>query len=154
MAFIGMLELSATIQVWDEKLGAKQKQDAAAALVFTGIIEIILLCAFTYRLWKRIQDGQTQVTPGRAVGYLFIPIYGLFWMWKVWAGYADALNSFRERHGFPERASGKITTTFTVIWLVSILLSWTPAGPLGAMAVWISLMVFIAHTGKLTSDLA
>jgi hypothetical protein len=113
----------------------------------------LLLPIFTYRLWNRIQDGFTRLGPGKAVGFLFIPVLNLAWVIPAWGGFADALNGYRTRHGLPGRASTGVTYTFAVAWWVLLVSSFTPALSLGTLFLWVSCLVFVAHTGRLTSDL-
>jgi hypothetical protein len=131
----------------------EQRQAMLGVAWVWHIVEVVLLCAFTYRLWNQLQDGKTEITPGKAVGYLFIPFVGLYWIFRVWAGYATAFNRFCERHGLPCQASKRITTTFTITWLLGKWLALTPVGPVLGLVGWIAEMVFVAHTGKLTSNL-
>ena len=154
MVIVSGFGLICTLAFADPTLSLQKKKEMWAAAVFWHIGEFILLCAFTHRLWKRLQDGETEITPGKAVGFIFIPFFGLYWFFQVWAGYATALNNFFERHDIPLRASKGITVTFTITWLLGRLLDWTPIGPLLALVGWVMEMVFVAHTGKLTSNLA
>jgi hypothetical protein len=135
---------------------AKSLQEKREMLIFSIValvVVVVILLIFTHHLWKKIQDGMTRITPGKAVGYLFIPIFGVGWMFRVWAGFAGDLNKFRERHGLEGRASSGITLTFSIAWLLSNFLALTPAGPAFEIFTWIMLMVFVAHTGKLVSDI-
>jgi len=131
---------------------SESKQETAVLLIVFGLFMLVYLLFFTYHLWKRIQDGKTAITPGRAVGFLFIPFFNYAWIFWVWAGYAKELNKFRERHGLPGRASKGITITFTIAWLLSGLLSLSPAAPIGFLFLTIMLMIFVAHTGRLAGD--
>jgi hypothetical protein len=53
----------------------------------------------TYRMWTAIQDGQARMTPGRAVGYLFIPFFNFYWVFQVIVGFASDFNAFVKRRG-------------------------------------------------------
>jgi hypothetical protein len=119
-----------------------------------SLVEAGLLFAFTYHLWKRINDGQNPITPGQALGLLFVPFFNYFWIFRVWAGYATALNSFRSRHGLPGRVSKGIAVTFTISWLLASMLAVTPAGPLFVGFKSVMLLMFVAQTGKGVSDIA
>src|ERR1700681_1097261 len=46
---------------------------AAIPLLFSGVVFSVLI----YTMWAAIQDGHVRTTPGRAVGFLFIPIYSI-----------------------------------------------------------------------------
>jgi hypothetical protein len=38
------------------------------------------------------------MTPGKAVGFLFIPLFNLYWMWQVFYGWAKDYNLYVGRH--------------------------------------------------------
>jgi hypothetical protein len=59
-----------------------------------AIIQMILL----YRLWQVIQDGYQRTTPGKAVGYLFIPFYWFYWKFRAYWGFSKETNQYIDRH--------------------------------------------------------
>ena len=129
----------------DATLGFEKKREFAVLTLVALLTYAALLLMFTHHLWAGIQDNKTNLTPGRAVGFLFIPVFGLFWTWRVWASYAGAINAFRGRHNLPGRASKAITIAFNVIWFCAWILAWTPAAAFGYLILWIAGMVFVAH---------
>lgn len=59
-----------------------------------GIIGYVLL----YRFWSLIQDGRVRTSPGKAVGYCFIPLYNIYWNYVAYVGLAADINAYcRER---------------------------------------------------------
>jgi hypothetical protein len=46
-----------------------------ALLISASIYALVIL----YRCWSAIQDGPTDVTPGKAIGLLFVPFYNWYW---------------------------------------------------------------------------
>jgi len=79
-------------------------QDGEAAAVFlipglllsiyAGVIGIMLW----YKAWSAIQDGNARTTPGKAIGFLFIPLYGFYWVFQAYLGYAKDYNAYIKRH--------------------------------------------------------
>jgi hypothetical protein len=57
-------------------------------LVAAGIFNLMLL----HGLWKTVQDGHARTTPGKAVGFLFIPLFNLYWIFVAFYGLAQELN--------------------------------------------------------------
>ena len=51
----------------------------ALLLIVPGILNLI----FLHRVWALIQPGGASITPGKAIGFLFIPIFGSIWAWIV-----------------------------------------------------------------------
>jgi hypothetical protein len=61
------------------------------ALFILGIIfQLIML----YRIWYIIQDGNVRTTPGKAVGFLFIPFFNFYWIFVAYYGLAVDFNRY------------------------------------------------------------
>jgi hypothetical protein len=41
------------------------------------LFSLVVLFMFIYRMWASIEDGQARMTPGKAVGFCFIPLFNL-----------------------------------------------------------------------------
>lgn len=64
------------------------------------IAYLVLQTVFLYKLWKLVQTSDLLIekpTPGEAVGYWFIPFYGLFWTFILWKNLALHLNHMTGR---------------------------------------------------------
>jgi len=152
------LQLVAIVRARDAYLQPSEQREMAIMELVMWLVGLLLLLVFTNQLWSKLQDGKTKISPGKAVGYFFIPIVGIAWAWRAWAWYADDLNKFLARHAMAPRASKKITTFFAVVFLLYVFLSPTPVGQVSAFA-WIgfiemvAVLMFVAHLGRATSDL-
>ncbi len=65
----------------------------AAADVFLVCSVAIELMLF-YKMWAAIKDSQTSISPGRAVGFLFIPVFNIYWALLMLTGFTEDYNSF------------------------------------------------------------
>lgn len=63
-------------------------------ILYTTIVGLVLL----YKVWAAIQDGHASTTPGKAVGFLFIPFFQLYWVFRAYWGYAKDYNFYIDRH--------------------------------------------------------
>jgi type II secretory pathway pseudopilin PulG len=74
---------------------------ASAALVvvlgLSFLYEVVVTCLLVHQMWSAIQDGQARTTPGKAVGFLFIPFYSLYWVFVAYRGFAQNYNALLER---------------------------------------------------------
>ena len=59
-----------------------------------AVLQFILL----YRFWQIEQDGYAATTPGRAVGFLFIPFFNIYWFFRAFLGLAIDQNRYIARH--------------------------------------------------------
>ena len=56
------------------------------------------LLAFVYRMWAAINDGQTKPSPLAAVGLLLVPLFNIYWVFRVYPGFVDQYNQYVRRH--------------------------------------------------------
>lgn len=83
---------------------------ADVGLLVPGIVFLLLGMALSfiaaiigyvilYKAWQVIQDGQPRTTPGKAVGFLFIPFFNVYWMFIAYWGWAKDCNSYISSKG-------------------------------------------------------
>ena len=67
-------------------------------MIFLGlalmIYGIVVYCILLYKSWQQIQDGQARTTPGKAVGFQFIPLFNLYWIFIAYWGFAVDYNKY------------------------------------------------------------
>lgn len=44
------------------------------------LVSMIFFCINLYRAWACLQPGGVHVTPGKAIGFMFIPFFNLYWV--------------------------------------------------------------------------
>src|SRR6202035_3460537 len=64
------------------------------ALLYAGILALVLY----YKMWESIQDGHARTSPGKAIGFLFIPFFNLYWIFQLLWGFAQDYNAYVDRH--------------------------------------------------------
>jgi hypothetical protein len=74
---------------------------AGISILAWVIIHTIFYFLILGKMWGAIQDGYTEVTVGKAIGFLFIPFFNLYWIFKVWGGFPNEYNSFIARNNLP-----------------------------------------------------
>ena len=62
--------------------------------IYAGVIGIILW----YKAWSVIQDGNARTTPAKAIGFLFIPFFGFYWVFQAYWGFAKDYNAYIKRY--------------------------------------------------------
>jgi hypothetical protein len=65
---------------------------------FASIGYIVVFYILLYRCWSLIQDGNPQTTPGRAVGFCFIPYFSYYWVFIAIRGLAQDMNRYCREH--------------------------------------------------------
>ncbi|MCE5340426.1 MAG: hypothetical protein LLF92_04785 [Planctomycetaceae bacterium] len=57
-------------------------------LLVALVVEMIVV----YKMWAAIGGPSARTTPGKAVGFLFIPVFSLYWEFQVYWGWAKDYN--------------------------------------------------------------
>jgi hypothetical protein len=93
----------------------------------TTILNTVLIMMILYRAWKAIQGEQVRTTPGKAVGYLFIPLFNFYWVFVAIGGYAAAFNAYAARYRIPARQlSPALFYAHCVLALVGVPINFVP----------------------------
>jgi hypothetical protein len=70
-------------QAGTELEGAGQMGMAGIVFIIASILSLasmVFFCMNLYRAWACLQPGGAQTTPGKAIGFMFIPFYNLYWV--------------------------------------------------------------------------
>jgi hypothetical protein len=108
-------------------------------LVQLVIVQMIYTFVILWKMWSSIQDGYARTTPGKAVGFLFIPFFNVYWIFQVWGGFPTDYNSYADRHrlSVPHFSSGVFTA-----YPVLVLLTAIPF--LGIIVALVNMFLFVA----------
>jgi len=92
--------------------------NALALLValYGGIVGLVLL----YKMWSAIQPAST--TPGKAVGFLFIPFFNFYWAFRAYWGWAKDYNALRTSRNLQAPAAPEgLALTMCILILCSMI---------------------------------
>jgi len=67
---------------------------AEAVVIYYTIMQFVLL----FNLWRIDQDSAAATTPGRAVGFLFVPFFQIYWIFRAYTGLALDQNRYIKTH--------------------------------------------------------
>lgn len=98
-------------------------------LALAGVVALPLMIAasltllrFVYQMWRAIDDGQTSIRPGAAAGLMLVPLFNLYWVFRVFPGLATELEAYARRHERPCRPLNRgILVTYAVLFVVGML---------------------------------
>jgi ABC-type Mn2+/Zn2+ transport system permease subunit len=88
-----------------------------------------------YRGWSAVQDGSAQTSPGKAVGFCFIPFFNLYWNFVAYVGLMKEFNRLAEARG---RQDQKVNEgiAMTICVLSATLCLSSLAAPFGVVFIW------------------
>lgn len=107
-------------------------------VICASIIWLILL----HKLWALIQGEQARTTPGKAVGFMFIPFFSFYWIFQAIWGWAQDFNRFTTENKLSvPRVSESVALTFCILILVSIVPFVGILSSVGSLVLFIIFMV-------------
>ena len=68
-------------------------------MLYGAIFMVVLWC----KSWAAIQDGHARTTPGKAIGFLFIPLFDFYWVFQAVWGLSKDFNAYLQRNSIPPR---------------------------------------------------
>jgi hypothetical protein len=67
------------------------------------LFAMVCVLVLIYKMWAAIQDGYARATPGKALGFLFIPLFNFYWWFQVFWGFAKDFNAYVDRYALRVR---------------------------------------------------
>ncbi|MFK7909941.1 MAG: DUF4339 domain-containing protein [Akkermansiaceae bacterium] len=124
-------------------------------LVGFGILMfgVILALIYLHRAWRIIQPGGASTTPGKAVGFLFIPLFNFYWYfiayWKWSQDWNRIASSHRKLSAAPRTAEG----IFLAYAIVNVIGAFVSLAGLAAFVIFFIIMKQICDVVNYTHDL-
>lgn len=99
----------------------------------SGIITVVYIVFFMlwhYHNWELIDADLRKTTPGRAVGFLFIPFYNLYWIFVSFLWLWEGLNEMGKRYKSKDWLEMQVGVP--IAFAVLVILSAVPFAVIGA----------------------
>ena len=116
---------------------------AAAAEGVLLLFAAVMTLVFIHRMWASIQGGPARMTPGQAVGYLFIPFFNIYWIFQVFWGFARDYNTMLDRRDM--NAAPLPEGIFLAVPIITLTV-WIPGlGPITGIVGSVLLLLIVAR---------
>jgi hypothetical protein len=110
--------------------------------LWIGLISIIAGAVsgyiLLYQLWKLIPADISRTTPGKAVGFVFIPFFNFYWVFIAYYGLGEDMNTTLQRYGIPHRVSKGLGLTLCILAIVL----WFVLFPFSLLAFFVASIIF------------
>lgn len=114
----------------DLKERVSKPKDMFRSMIVFGIANFIYFVFFSviiYKSWSTIQDGYAQTTPAKAAGFLFIPIFNIYWLFVAYYGLSVDLNKYFYRHKLNVKpCSNGLVLTVCILWVLTCVIGFVP----------------------------
>ena len=130
-------------------------EDGMGILALLGFVPLILALIFSmtlhYKCWKAVPEGFARLTPGKSVGFLFIPFFNFYWAFPSFGGLGSdcaMVASKRGLRGFT--ALPGLGLTYAILFVVNLPLQNVPVlGMFTAVAQFVIWLLFYSGVVKL-----
>lgn len=111
-------------------------QETWMVLSFVACIPMVVFhMLILHRGWQSVQDGAAQTSPGKAVGYSFIPFFNLYWIFVAHVGLMKEFNRLAEARGRQDqKVSEGFSLTYCILAATLCFASFAPA--FGVVLIW------------------
>ena len=145
---IGLGIVAAIVTLTNGRRGDEQIMTILASMVGTllwfvilSVIPFLVLSVMhlieVYRMWNAIDDGQTRMTASKALGFLFIPFFSLYWIFQVWGGFPTDYNGYVNRHNLQNKVPLLESPLYTAVPVLAILSGFLIPLPILLVAVYL-----------------
>ena len=87
------------------------------------IVSLVCGCCILHKLWCLIPAHEAKTTPGKAIGFLFIPFFNLYWNFIAIYGLAQALNSQIRQRAIRNQGVGEgLSLIYCLLALINLLI--------------------------------
>jgi hypothetical protein len=121
------------------------RKGAHSTLIATfAAADVFLICSIAiemllfYKMWAAIQDDQASLSPAKAVGFLFIPVFNIYWALLMITGFAEDYNAFIQRRAI--RAKDLSLTLFLLYAFAFMLMATILTIPVMCIFVFLGLI--------------
>jgi hypothetical protein len=91
------------------------------------VVATVFGCILMYRQWLLLQGHGARTTPGKAVGFSFIPFFCFYWWFVAYAGLATDTNNYLRRIGATAvRMSFGLAVADTILTILACTVGFIP----------------------------
>ncbi|NUM34418.1 MAG: HEAT repeat domain-containing protein [Candidatus Brocadiae bacterium] len=92
----------------------------ASLCYLIAFIPILILLA---KVWNFLKTEPNCISPGKAIGFLFIPIFNIFWLFYMLYSLSKTYNKYRDRYSLPIQAMSKFILFSFALWSISMMIA-------------------------------
>jgi len=130
-------------------------EEAAGIFALIGLPVIILGVVFMsmlhYKCWMALPQQHRFTTPGRAVGFLFIPFYNFYWAFVSWPKLSEGLINWQRSEGINPTDTKSLALTYAILFVCGLTIGQIPG--LGILIGIAEVVIFILYYLKVVGAL-
>jgi hypothetical protein len=130
-------------------------EEAAGIFALIGLPVIILGVVFMsilhYKCWMALPQQHRFTTPGRAIGFLFIPFYNFYWAFVSWPKLSQGLINWQQSERIAPTDTRALAMSYAILFVCSLTIGQIPG--LGILIGIAQVVIFIIYYLKVVGAL-
>lgn len=130
-------------------------EEAAGIFALLGlpviILGVVFMCMLHYKCWMALPQQYRFTTPGKAVGFLFIPFYNFYWAFVSWPKLSEGVISWQRAEGMNPTDTKALALTYAILFVCSLTIGQVPG--LGILIGIAQVVIFILYYLKVVGAL-
>ncbi len=121
-------------------------------IFFVGITAIVFSCILHHKCWSAIPEEFRATSPGKAVGFLFIPFFNFYWAFISWPTLARGLDDWQRSLGITNITNVYgLAVTYAIMFVLGCTLGWIPG--FASFIYLFDLIIFILLYSKIVNTI-
>jgi len=116
-----------------------------------GILAVVFVCMLHYKCWMALPQQHRFTTPGRAIGFMWIPFYNLYWAFVTWPKLSEGLIYWQSAQGVPPVNTQGLAMTYAILFVCQFAIGWIPV--FGFLIGVAQIVIFIIYYLKVVGAL-
>lgn len=132
--FLASFGLASSMSAWKESGYGRGLSEGGTVLYYTCIpvafITIFIAIGGWFfgvmllqQFWKIVPEDIARITPGKAVGFIFIPFFNFYWVFVAYFGLGKDMNEALRQRGIQYQVNEILGITFCILVISAAILS-------------------------------
>lgn len=125
-------------------------EEEAGMIALVGLPVMLLAVIFVsilhYKCWKTLPTAHRATSPGKAVGFMFIPFFNFYWAFVTWPKLSEGLTDWQNGAGTKAVNTKGLGITFAILFVCFATIGLIPV--LGVMIKIAMVVIFILYYFK------
>jgi hypothetical protein len=121
----------------------------AARIALVGLPIMILAVIFTsllhYKCWNSLPQQFRTTTPGKAVGFMFIPFFNFYWAFISWPKLSEGLTNWQNNSGIKPTHTRGLGISFAILFICHFIIALIAVPALAVLLKIALLVIFILY---------
>ena len=118
------------------------------------VLGLVFISMLHYKCWASLPEHFRFTTPGKAVGYLFIPFYNFYWAFITWPKLSEGLSNWQKSRGVsvhPDTQS--FALAYAILFVCGLTIGFLPVPGLSFMIDIADLAIFILYYKQVVTSI-